>query len=98
VTTRTGEYPDLGRWVREIPSHCPNPTSAHPLDAGWTLNGWADCSCGGHRTVRCLHRTSDGAGACNSVHFLPRLRPACSCVRLPGPVVRQVARDHALTG
>jgi hypothetical protein len=49
------------------------------LVPGRVTNGWLECSCGGHRTVRCLSHT--GSQTCNSVQYLPALRPGCSLSR-----------------
>jgi hypothetical protein len=69
-------YDRLGRWTREIPTHCARPGEPHRLAEGRMLNGWAECSCGGHRTVRCLR--VDGHTPCNAVHYVPAVRPGCS--------------------
>jgi hypothetical protein len=82
------EYGELGRWVTDSPRQCANPDNPHPLAPLRTLNGWVDCRCGGHRTVRCLAYDDDMQ--CNAVHYLPALRPACVPVsepdRTPQPV------------
>jgi hypothetical protein len=75
------DYAHLGRWTELTPTHCANATRPHRLEPGRMINGWAECSCGGHRTVQCM--CHEGGRTCNAVHYLPRLMVVCSLSGLP---------------
>jgi hypothetical protein len=75
------DYQHLGRWTNRVPATCANPATPHRLTPGWMLSGWAECGCGGHRTVQCL--AWENGTACRSVHYLPALTAACSLGRVP---------------
>ncbi|HEY1969517.1 MAG TPA: hypothetical protein VGH89_16310 [Pseudonocardia sp.] len=77
------DYQHLGQWTNNLPAQCSHPTTPHRLVLGRMLNGWAECSCGGHRTVQCLNY-ADGR-PCRAVHYLPALTATCSL----GPIPRQ---------
>jgi hypothetical protein len=76
------DYQDLGRWTANVPSQCAHPTAPHQLVEGYLLNGWVQCSCGGHRTVQCLAYSEDGH-PCRAMHYLPRLSANCSLSPIP---------------
>lgn len=75
------DYTHLGRWVSQVPRYCAHPGNPHPLIERRMTSGWVECSCGGHRTVRCLYYAEDGF--CGAVHYLPALTAACSLSGIP---------------
>ncbi|HEY2202860.1 MAG TPA: hypothetical protein VGH99_00075 [Pseudonocardia sp.] len=64
-----------------IPQYCAQPDRPHPLVEGYMINGWVECSCGGHRTVLCI--AYDRGGPCHAVHYVPPLTAACSRSGIP---------------
>ncbi|HEY2204192.1 MAG TPA: hypothetical protein VGH99_06940 [Pseudonocardia sp.] len=75
------DYTRLGKWTGEIPAHCAHPTRPHALVEGAMISGWADCACGGHRTVRCI--VYEGGRRCDAVHHIPALTGICSLRAIP---------------
>jgi hypothetical protein len=75
------DYQHLGRWTNRVPVACASSQTPHRLVEGSMLNGWAECSCGGHRTIQCL--AWENGRVCRAVHYLPALTSTCSLGWIP---------------
>ena len=81
MTNPLVDYEHLGHWTNHVPATCADSDTPHRLVDGWMLNGWAECSCGGHRTVQCL--AWENGRACRAMHYLPARTSTCSLGHIP---------------